>query len=445
MTLGVRMDRHCDNAEKVVEFLAGDEAVRQVIYPGLSEHPGHEVASRQMKRYGGIVSFRVTGGEQHALDVCAKAEVFTLAGSLGGIESLIEHPGRMTHASAAGTDLEVPNDLIRLSVGIETADDLLADLDRALGSGQDPGRQVHPGQRRTLLAYQRSAIGLMAAAIAIGHFFGDDLLVVAMALVLLGTGAFAAVGGYLRYRQVDAALRAGRPIGSGSASSPGQRGGADLPGARGGLRHHAGGLSMPASAVVCVDVGSTFTKAALVSVDGALLATASHRTTLDTDVLDGIDACRASLRHPVGRGRRGAGVLVGRWRPADRWSATRSWSPPRLVAGSRSRAGQGRRGARSALGSSLPLVGAESRPDVVLLTGGTDGGDEEGTCSAPRRLSASGWRDRSSSPATSQLGRRSRPCWTVGRSWSRTTWCRGSAYSLPSRRAAPSARCSSST
>jgi cystathionine gamma-synthase len=132
-TLGVRMDRHCDNAEKVVEFLSTHEAVSQVIYPGLAEHPGHEVASRQMKRYGGIVSFRVTGGEQHALDVCAKAEVFTLAESLGGIESLIELPGRMTHASVAGTDLEVPADLIRLSVGIETADDLLADLGRALG------------------------------------------------------------------------------------------------------------------------------------------------------------------------------------------------------------------------------------------------------------------------------------------------------------------------
>ena len=85
-----------------------------------------------MKRYGGIVSFRVAGGEQAALDACAKAQVFTLAESLGGIESLIEHPGRMTHASVAGTDLEVPADLIRLSVGIETADDLIADLDRAL-------------------------------------------------------------------------------------------------------------------------------------------------------------------------------------------------------------------------------------------------------------------------------------------------------------------------
>jgi cystathionine gamma-synthase len=131
-TLGVRMDRHCDNAEKVVDFLTRHPAVSQVIYPGLAEHPGHAVASKQMKRYGGIVSFRVAAGEQAALDACARAQVFTLAESLGGIESLIEHPGRMTHASVAGTDLEVPADLIRLSVGIETVDDLLADLDRAL-------------------------------------------------------------------------------------------------------------------------------------------------------------------------------------------------------------------------------------------------------------------------------------------------------------------------
>jgi cystathionine gamma-synthase len=129
------MDRHCDNAEKVVEFLSGHEAVSQVIYPGLEDHPGHAIAGRQMKRYGGIVSFRVTRGEQHALDVCAATEVFTLGESLGGVESLIEHPGRMTHASVAGTDLEVPSDLIRLSVGIETAEDLLADLDRALAVG----------------------------------------------------------------------------------------------------------------------------------------------------------------------------------------------------------------------------------------------------------------------------------------------------------------------
>ncbi|CAN5464594.1 cystathionine gamma-synthase [soil metagenome] len=132
-TLGVRMDRHCDNAEKVVEFLAEDPRVDSVIYPGLVEHPGHAIAKRQMKRYGGMVSFRVSGGEPQALAVCERTEVFTLGESLGGVESLIEHPGRMTHASVAGTALEVPADLIRLSVGIETADDLIADLDRALG------------------------------------------------------------------------------------------------------------------------------------------------------------------------------------------------------------------------------------------------------------------------------------------------------------------------
>ena len=132
-TLALRMDRHCDNAEKIVDFLVDHPAVTEVIYPGRPSHPGHEVAARQMKRFGGIISFRVTGGEQHALDVCAATEVFTLGESLGGVESLIEHPGRMTHASVAGTDLEVPADLIRLSVGIETVDDLIADLDRALG------------------------------------------------------------------------------------------------------------------------------------------------------------------------------------------------------------------------------------------------------------------------------------------------------------------------
>jgi cystathionine gamma-synthase len=131
-TLAVRMERHCDNAEKVVEFLGGHPAVSEVFYPGLEQHPGHPVASRQMRRYGGIVSFRAAGGERQALDACSRARVFTLAESLGGIESLIELPGRMTHASVAGTELEVPADLIRLSVGIETADDLLADLDRAL-------------------------------------------------------------------------------------------------------------------------------------------------------------------------------------------------------------------------------------------------------------------------------------------------------------------------
>jgi cystathionine gamma-synthase len=132
-TLAVRMERHCDNAERVVEFLAGDERVEEVFYPGRVDHPGHAVAQSQMARFGGMVSFRATGGEERALQVCDRAKVFTLAESLGGIESLIEHPGRMTHASVAGTDLEVPADLVRLSVGIETVDDLLADLDQALG------------------------------------------------------------------------------------------------------------------------------------------------------------------------------------------------------------------------------------------------------------------------------------------------------------------------
>ncbi|MEQ6900507.1 cystathionine gamma-synthase [Nocardioides sp. YIM 152588] len=132
-TLALRMERHSDNAERVVEFLADHPGVTEVIYPGLPGHPGHEVAARQMRRFGGMVSFRVAGGEERALAICAATEVFTLGESLGGVESLIEHPGRMTHASVAGTDLEVPADLVRLSVGIETAEDLLADLGRALG------------------------------------------------------------------------------------------------------------------------------------------------------------------------------------------------------------------------------------------------------------------------------------------------------------------------
>lgn len=132
-TLAVRMERHCDNAERVVEFLTGHPAVRSVLYPGLAEHPGHDVAQKQMRRFGGMVSVRLAGGEAAALEMCRRAEVFTLAESLGGVESLIEHPGRMTHASVAGSALEVPDDLVRLSVGLEDADDLLADLDRALG------------------------------------------------------------------------------------------------------------------------------------------------------------------------------------------------------------------------------------------------------------------------------------------------------------------------
>ena len=131
-TLGVRMDRHCENASRVVELLSRSSAVSQVLYPGLPEHVGHDIASKQMKAYGGMVSFRLAGGEAKALEVCRRTEVFTLGESLGGVESLIEHPGRMTHASVAGSQLEVPADLVRLSVGIESADDLLADLERAL-------------------------------------------------------------------------------------------------------------------------------------------------------------------------------------------------------------------------------------------------------------------------------------------------------------------------
>ena len=133
-TLAVRMDRHCDNAERVAELLSGHPRVVDVRYPGLTAHPGHELAAKQMRRFGGMVSFRVAGGEAAALEVCERARLFTLAESLGGVESLIEHPARMTHASAAGSPLEVPPDLIRLSVGIESADDLLADLRHALGS-----------------------------------------------------------------------------------------------------------------------------------------------------------------------------------------------------------------------------------------------------------------------------------------------------------------------
>ncbi|MGY1986098.1 cystathionine gamma-synthase [Blastococcus sp. SYSU DS0669] len=132
-TLGVRMDRHCANAARIADFLLGHPAVASVLYPGLPEHPGHAIAAKQMSGFGGMLSFRLRDGEEAALAVCERTGLFTLAESLGGVESLIEHPGRMTHASAAGSPLEVPADLVRLSVGIEDADDLLADLEQALG------------------------------------------------------------------------------------------------------------------------------------------------------------------------------------------------------------------------------------------------------------------------------------------------------------------------
>ncbi len=131
-TLGVRMDRHCENAAAVVAMLRDHPAVDRVLYPGLGSHPGHEIARRQMRGFGGMVSFVATGGETAALEIARGTELFTLAESLGAVESLIEHPGRMTHASAAGSPLEVDPALIRLSVGLESGADLVADLRHAL-------------------------------------------------------------------------------------------------------------------------------------------------------------------------------------------------------------------------------------------------------------------------------------------------------------------------
>jgi cystathionine gamma-synthase len=131
-TLGVRMDRHCQNAARVAAMLAAHPAVAEVFYPGLPAHPGHDVAVKQMRDFGGMVSCRLHGGEPAALAACGRTTLFTLGESLGGVESLIEHPGRMTHASVAESALAVPADLIRLSVGIETCDDLLEDLRQAL-------------------------------------------------------------------------------------------------------------------------------------------------------------------------------------------------------------------------------------------------------------------------------------------------------------------------
>jgi cystathionine gamma-synthase len=131
-TLAVRMEQHSDNAERVADLLTGHPAVERVRYPGLPEHPGHAVAAKQMRRFGGMVSFLVRGGRAAALRVCARTRLFTLAESLGGVESLIEHPGAMTHLSVAGSALEVPDALVRLSVGIEDVDDLLDDLRTAL-------------------------------------------------------------------------------------------------------------------------------------------------------------------------------------------------------------------------------------------------------------------------------------------------------------------------
>ncbi len=130
-TLAVRMDRHCENARAVAALLAEHPAVSRVLYPGLPSHPGHDIARRQMRDFGGMVSFLVAAGEDAALKVVASTRLFTLAESLGAVESLIEHPARMTHASAAGTPLACDPTLVRLSVGIERAEDLVADLRQA--------------------------------------------------------------------------------------------------------------------------------------------------------------------------------------------------------------------------------------------------------------------------------------------------------------------------
>jgi cystathionine gamma-synthase len=131
-TLGVRMDRHCANAAAIADLLGAHPKVSAVHYPGLSAHPGHEIAAKQMRGFGGMVSFRHAEGEAAAVELCNRVRLFTLGESLGGVESLIEHPGRMTHASVAGSPLEVPGDLVRISVGIEDLDDLIADLRQAL-------------------------------------------------------------------------------------------------------------------------------------------------------------------------------------------------------------------------------------------------------------------------------------------------------------------------
>jgi cystathionine gamma-synthase len=130
-TLAVRMERHCENARTIASFLEGHAAVERVLYPGLESHPGHDVARRQMRDFGGMVSFQLEN-EELALAVAARTKLFQLAESLGGVESLIEHPARMTHASTADAPFASPRNLIRLSVGIENVDDLITDLDAAL-------------------------------------------------------------------------------------------------------------------------------------------------------------------------------------------------------------------------------------------------------------------------------------------------------------------------
>jgi cystathionine gamma-synthase len=130
-TLALRMERHSENARRVAEYLQSHQSVEQVLYPGLPHHPGHEIAKRQMKDFGGMISF-FAASEEEAVELVARTKIWTLAESLGGVESLIEHAARMTHASTADAPFAVPKNLVRLSVGIESVDDLIADLETAL-------------------------------------------------------------------------------------------------------------------------------------------------------------------------------------------------------------------------------------------------------------------------------------------------------------------------
>ena len=130
-TLAVRMDKHCDNAEAVADYLSKQDKVARVYYPGLEDHPGHDIAVKQMRRFGGMVSVAFQTAEQ-AMAFCRSTKLFCLAESLGGVESLVEHPATMTHVSVAGSALEVPPELVRISVGIEDTEDLIADLEQAI-------------------------------------------------------------------------------------------------------------------------------------------------------------------------------------------------------------------------------------------------------------------------------------------------------------------------
>jgi cystathionine gamma-synthase len=130
-TLAVRMRQHCENARAVATFLDRHPRVEQVLYPGLPSHPGHGIAARQMRDFGGMVSF-LAESEEEAVGLVARTKIWKLAESLGGVESLIEHPARMTHASTADAPFAAPRNLIRLSVGLESVEDLIADLEAAL-------------------------------------------------------------------------------------------------------------------------------------------------------------------------------------------------------------------------------------------------------------------------------------------------------------------------